>query len=491
MNNQRFGVLFSTSEDSQYFYDSGTGKVVSCNHEERDFIDKILNNEMSLEEACSLDMEFAEFIDIENLFACPERREFMIPEKEDFIELVKGNCEQIILELTESCNLRCGYCIYNDHHPDFRGFSNKNMSFDVAKKSIDYILEDYKKEKFALTFYGGEPLVNFKLMKKCIDYTREKYPSIGLDVSFTTNLTLLTEEMVDYFNGLENIYILGSIDGPKSFHDKYRRYVNGEGSFDDAVRGLKLLLNNFYEKNNKNKTISINCVIAPPYSKKSLDTINKFFLEELKIPKEVSCTYSYLDRGDMVFDFDKEDIISSDIDRKLEASPIEEWAVDSLIKDNQNQEYFSIVSQDMLRVAKRIKTDSDVIEKTYLHGNCIPGQRRLYVTVDGVFKICERVGDSPMIGDYEKGYYFDKMYKIFYEDYVKYFEDKCKNCWAQPMCSICYERTMGEDGIIPSIENSVCGGSKRVIRDSLINYYRLMETDRDTLVKALERYKDI
>lgn len=491
MNNERLGTLFSTSENSHYFYDSGNGKVISCTIEEKKFITKILNNEISVEKACSLNPEFAAFISNENLFACPEYRDFIIPEKEELPEVLKGTCEQVILELTESCNLRCGYCIYNDHHPDFRSFSNKKMSFEIAKKTIDYLLNDYKKERFALTFYGGEPLTNFELMKKCIDYTKEQYPNIKLDISFTTNLTLLTEEMVNYFKCLDNIYILCSIDGPEIIHDKYRRYANGKGTFNDVIKGLTLLLDKFYEKDNKAKTISINSVVTPPYSRKNLDEINNFFYKKLNLPKDISVTYSYLNKGDMVFDFNENNIISDDIKKNLKISPIEEWAVDNLIDDKQNEDYFSIVSNDMLRVAKRIKSNNDFIQLTSLHGNCVPGQRRLYVTVDGDFRTCERIGDSPSIGDYEKGYYFDKIYKTYYEDYSKHFKEICKNCWAQPMCSICYQDTIGTDGVKPSIENSVCARSRHTIKDSLINYYRFLEADRETLQNIVSKYEKI
>ena len=471
MNNRRFGMLFNTSENFHYFYDSGTGKVIRCNREEKNFIGKILSNRLSLEEACFLNPEFAEFINTENLFACPEKRSFMIPEKDEFKELVKGSCEQIILELTEVCNLRCGYCIYNDHHPEFRGFSNTNMSFDIAKKSIDYVLRDYKRDKFSLTFYGGEPLVNFKVMSQCINYTKNKYPNIRLHIAFTTNLTLLTEEMVEYFNGLEqdSIDIMCSLDGPQNLHDKYRRYINDKGSFEDAIKGLNLLLSKFYNKD-KGRTISINCVMTPPYSKKNMDAINVFFYEDLKLPKEIKCNYAYLDRGDMVFDFEQNEIIADDINRKLESSPLEEWAIDSFIEDKKNSQYFDIVSTDMARVAKRMKADDGIIEATYLHGNCVPGHRRIYVTVNGVFQACEKMGESPILGDYKNGYNFDKVYKLYFEDYDKYFEDICKDCWARPMCSICYERTMDRNGVIPSIEKSVCNGSRRVIRDLFINY---------------------
>lgn len=492
MNNKRFGMLFNTSENSHYFYDSGTGKVVNCNNEEKNLINQILENKISLEEACSINSEFKNFIISENLFSCPEYRDFLIPEKEELKKLLKGNCEQLILEVTESCNLRCGYCVYNDHHPNFRGFSNRVMKFEVAKKTIDYLLKDYTGNRFALTFYGGEPLFNFKLIKQCIDYTKETYPNVKLDVSFTTNLTLLTKEMIDYFKTIDNIYILCSIDGPESTHNKYRRYANGKGTFNDAIKGLHLLLDTFYDKNNPNRIIAINSVLVPPYNKEKLDELNNFFYKELNLPKDITCNYSYLDRGEMVFDFDKNEIISPEVSKKLITSPLEEWAVDNFINDKDyDSRDFSFVSKDMLKIAKRLKVDDGVIESTFLQGNCIPGKRRLYVTVDGTFRTCERVGDSPSLGNYEIGYDFDKIYKTYFVDYANHFKEKCKNCWAQPLCSLCYQNTMCREGIKESADTSGCAGSRNIIKDAFINYYRLLETDRELLEKALRKYEKL
>ena len=490
MNNQRYGMVFSTSKDSHYFYDSGTGKVVSCDAEEKESIAQILNNKLEVEEACRLRPEFGELIEKENLFACPEKRKFKCPTREEFRELIKSSCEQIILELTEACNLRCGYCIYNEHHPEFRGFGTKNLDFETAKKGIDFVLEEYKKDKFSLTFYGGEPLVNFGVMKKSIEYTQERYPHLKLHIAFTTNLTLLTEEMVEFFRGLQNVSmdIMCSLDGPRELHNKYRCYKGGKGSFDDAVKGFKLLYEKYYDPAAE-KTISINCVMAPPYSKEKMAEVNRFFVEELKIPEEITCNYSYMDRGEMVFDFDANEIIADDDDRKLESSPLEEWAVDDLFKDKDKEKYSDIVSTDMARVSNRMKSEEGILEETYLHGNCIPGQRRIYVTVEGEFKACEKIGTAPVLGNCEDGYDFEKVYKIYIEDYAKYFEEKCNKCWARTMCSICYERTMGKDGVKPDIENKVCGGSKRIIKDLFVNYYRFFEKDKELLEKLLSKYE--
>ncbi len=488
MNNQRFGTLFNTSKDSWYYYDSGTGKVISCSQNEKDIVKSFLDNQLSLEELNKSNKEIAEFIKQENLFACPEKRSFLVPTKSEFRKLVEGECEQIILELTESCNLRCGYCIYHEHHPDFRGFTNKKMEFDVAKKSIDYVLGNCTKDTFALTFYGGEPLINFEVMKNSINYALEMYSNFEFHISFTTNLTLLTEKMVDYFSSLNvEIDIMCSIDGPIDVHDKYRRYADGKGSFNDTIKGFKLLVDKFYDPNNK-KTISINSVLAPPYSKENMDKVNAFFYEELKIDDGIKCNYTYMDKGDMVFDFEANGLISDGIPGKLVISPLEEWAVDNLMKSN-NEQYFDVVSVEMARVTNRMRVKDGVIEATYLHGNCIPGQRRIYVTVDGEFKACEKVGESPTLGNYEKGFDCESAYKYYITDYIAYFEKLCNNCWANPMCTICYERTMNDKGVKKGVEDTVCVSSRHIVKDILINYYRLWEKDKDELERLLSRYE--
>lgn len=63
-------------------------------------------------------------------------------------------------------------CIYQEENPKFRDFSQHgDMSFEIAKKVIDYSL-DKMKDEFYITFYGGEPLLNFKLIKQCIEYVK-------------------------------------------------------------------------------------------------------------------------------------------------------------------------------------------------------------------------------------------------------------------------------------------------------------------------------
>lgn len=503
MKNQRFGMLFDTSNESHYYYDAGTGKVILCSDEEKNFISKILSNEISLIEACKIDKIFADFIKKEHLFS-DKKWSFIVPTRDEFEDMIEGNCEQIVLELTEACNLRCGYCIYNEHHPNHRKFSNKNMNFDIAKKSIDYILKNFKKNEFALTFYGGEPLINFELMKKCIEYVKNKYSHIKMSYGFTTNLTLINDEMIEYFKTIQDIDIVCSIDGPKDFHDRYRKDIVGMGSFKRAIEGLKKLLTDFYSPEH-NRNLSINCVLTPPYEKKKLETVSNFLYEELKLPKRISCNYSYVDAGEMKFEEqnkecdDKEENNKKEqkknekeqnkieYDKNVELSPLESWAADDFLLKRDDSKYFDIISIELSRIANRFLSEDGFIDKSFIHGNCIPGQRRIYVTVDGEFKPCEKVGNVPTLGNYIDGYDYEKSYNMYIRKYTKYFRKMCNDCWARTMCGVCYESTLGGDEKNPYVSGELCNTSRKIIKDMFVNYYRLFEIDRDSLAEALSK----
>lgn len=483
MDNQKYGMLFETSPNSHYYFDAGTGKVITCSTEERDFIEKVLDGTLSLEKAKEINTEFKDFLDEENLFADYDWT-FSVPTREEYQELVEGHCRQIVLELTEACNLRCEYCIYSEHHRNFRGYSGKCMTFETAKKSIDLILNGYKDEEFALSFYGGEPLMNFPLLKKCIEYAKKAYPDVKMSFSFTTNLTLLTQEMLDFFISLENIEIMCSLDGPQDIHDKYRLDTNGKGTYDKAIQNFKLLLEKFYDLEKK-RILMINCVMVPPYTKEKLHDIYHFFYETLKIPRTIICNYSYVDLGDMKIKETLEPLEQ----QKSKISPLEAVAAEDFLKKKEDSEFFRLIDLELYRVANRARTEKGVIDSGFLHGNCIPGKRRMYVTVDGNFKTCEKVGNLPFLGNCETGFDYDKSYKFYIEDYANYYRNKCSNCWARNMCSICYDNAIAVDSEIPYKTGKLCETSRKLVREMFIDYYHLFEKDKEGLAKAVGNMK--
>jgi uncharacterized protein len=143
----------------------------------------------------------------------------------------------LILDTTQSCNLACKYCFVD---APTRGLK---MTLDTAIKALTLALE-YKKCADTLTveFSGGEPLLNFDLIKEFIPLAIEKASDYGKKLTFTiqTNGTLLSKEVLDFLMKYKvNIGI--SIDGTKDFHDKNRVFPDGSGSSDVIKGNIKLL----------------------------------------------------------------------------------------------------------------------------------------------------------------------------------------------------------------------------------------------------------
>lgn len=489
MNNSRYGTLFNSKNGNTYFYDSGTGKILTGTYKEIELIRNILNNHITIEKASTLNKEFGNFIKKEHLFSLPEKTKFYIPKKEELKKFLIGNCSQIIIELTERCNFRCGYCIYNEKHPKFRGFGEQDMSFEIAKKALDFVLNGYKKDEFFLTFYGGEPLLKFNLMKECIEYVRNSYSDIKLGISFTTNLTLLDKKMIDYFCELSNaginVNIMCSIDGPDDIHDRFRRYSNGRTSFEDVIRKFKLLLKYFYEKDNLNRVISINCVISPPCDDEKIKKIRDFFEKELNLPKGIKYSLGYVDADGGVFDyFENKQILLNELNQK--SINIGDSTTKKILKTKStkiDRNDFNIMLNSFTAVYRRELYDKPNNNKKNLHGNCIPGEARLYVTCNGDFLPCERVGETPYIGNINMGLDYDVILNKYFIEYANHYETKCNECWAQKMCNICYARNMSKFGV--NEPDYLCDEMKMEAKRKLVNYYNILEDNEELLKEAV------
>ncbi|MBO5469663.1 MAG: hypothetical protein J6A03_08015 [Lachnospiraceae bacterium] len=140
----RYGIPFATKNHT-YFFDSGTGKVLQCTKEMYTLLINLFENKgkiknLNLAPSVIEDtiQELKETIEKENIFKARKLESFNCAHVNNLEGLVDQGCQQLILEATEECNLRCRYCIYGDDTKNFRDFGNKRMSFDIAKKAIDF-----------------------------------------------------------------------------------------------------------------------------------------------------------------------------------------------------------------------------------------------------------------------------------------------------------------------------------------------------------------
>lgn len=144
--------------------------------------------------------------------------------------VVKAMC----LHIAHDCNLRCKYCFADTgsfHH------DRSMMSAEVGKKAIDFVIQNSGKRKnIEIDYFGGEPLMNFGVVKEITEYAKEQGAKHGKNFRFTitTNGLLLDEAKKAYINeNMSNIVL--SIDGTKEVNDRVRVRVDGSGSYDSIV----------------------------------------------------------------------------------------------------------------------------------------------------------------------------------------------------------------------------------------------------------------
>lgn len=140
--------------------------------------------------------------------------------------------------VTSKCNLKCKYCYEGNEK------SNKNMTVETADKTIDFMVKRVKnsdiKRPVNVVFHGGEPLLNFELIKYMLRHITEKIDR-KIIFNITTNGTIITDEIVEYISRyINNISI--SIDGTRTTHDLNRTFYDGSGSYEIVIHNAKKLL---------------------------------------------------------------------------------------------------------------------------------------------------------------------------------------------------------------------------------------------------------
>lgn len=140
----------------------------------------------------------------------------------------------ICLHVAHDCNLRCKYCFAGT---GAFGGDRGLMTLETGKKGIDFVLEaSGHRNHVEVDFFGGEPLLNFQVVKDLVAYGREAAAKRGKTIKFTltTNAVLLTEE-VQRFLEEEDISVVLSIDGRPEVHDRMRPYASGKGSYEQVI----------------------------------------------------------------------------------------------------------------------------------------------------------------------------------------------------------------------------------------------------------------
>ncbi len=156
------------------------------------------------------------------------------------------NVMALVFEATHYCNIKCSYCFVDIFYEDTKTHMSLDTAIEAFNKLVD-VNATRQAGKLQAGFFGGEPLVNWQLVEKLVPYVDGVVNPVKVNWGVTTNAMLMTPSIARFMikHGFSSII---SVDGPKDIHNRCRMNKNGEGSFDDVMKGIKVLNDEGYNR---------------------------------------------------------------------------------------------------------------------------------------------------------------------------------------------------------------------------------------------------
>lgn len=355
-----------------------------------------------------------------------------------------ANTPQISFEVTERCNLHCKYCGYGELYNNKGKRFNRNLDINDAiclLKSIKGLWEEgYDATGISnvyVSFYGGEPLLNIRLIKEIVSFI-EEYMS-GFNRKFIYTMTTNAILLKDHINYLveKDFHLLISLDGD-CYASSYRVYHNGIPAFNDIINNLdfvQLELPQYFDRNisfnsvlsNRSTVKGIIEFIKQKYSK--IPTISE--INTVGVDENMSDTFQQMYRPKL--SYFQEGITTMEGEYDFINSPQFERIAKYF---RMYSPYFFFNYNELLFLCndKRSKTPT---------GTCIPFSKKIFLTVDGKIMPCERIGYKYVLGEIKNGTIhldFPKIADIYNEYYI-HIKKVCSKCKDYHGCLNCFFNT--------------------------------------------------
>ena len=342
-----------------------------------------------------------------------------------------GVVKALCLHIAHTCNLNCEYCFASQGK--YQG-ERAVMSFEVGKRAFDWLIENSgTRRNLEVDFFGGEPLMNFEVVKQLVAYARsiEKEKGKNFRFTLTTNGLLIDDDVIDFANKEMSNVVL-SLDGRKEVHDRYRVDYNGNGSWEKIVPKFQKLVK---ARENKNY-----------YMRGTFTHQNPDFLKDIEVMLDLGFT-------------------------ELSMEPVVCAAGDP---SELTPEDLTVVMEQYEKLAElMLKKDKEGKPFTFYHymidltgGPCIykrisgcgSGTEYMAVTPWGDLYPCHQfVGDEKFkLGDIWQGVTNKEIQNSFAECNV-YAREECRSCWARLYCSGgCAANAYHATGSVKGIYKSGC-----------------------------------
>lgn len=357
----------------------------------------------------------------------------------------------LCLNVAHTCNLSCEYCFAKGGK--YSG-PDAIMSKEIARSAIDFLLENSGSHyNLDIDFFGGEPLLNFDVVKDTVAYAKSKEEEYKKHFNFTltTNGLLLDDEVIDYLNeNMKNVVL--SLDGRKEKHDQFRKTLNGKGSYDAVVPKFQ----NFVKKRGDKEY----------YMRGTFTANNLDFTKDLQNYIDLGFTRTSLEPV-----VGKQDEAYALKDEHLEKiySEYEKLADMLMEKIDKNEEFifyhYMIDLENGPCVHKRIS-------------GCGSGTEYMAVTPTGELYPCHQFVGNPdfVIGNLKDGIVNKDLVNEF-KTCNCYSKEECRACWANMYCSGgCAANSYNATGDINNVYDYSCKLFKKRIEMAIaVKIYEYMK----------------
>lgn len=367
---------------------------------------------------------------------------------------IASNAKTLIIELTEKCNLRCSYCVYDENiENNERSHGKDKITLETAIKSVDDFYKRTNKDRAFIVFYGGEPLLEFETIKKIVEYSN-KISSGKIKFSLTTNGTMFNKDSIEFL--VKNDFLLTiSIDGPKHINDNYRFKNNKKGVFEKIIEDLVFIKAKYADY--YSRQVIFNCVIN---NIDDIDEINSFFIESNVIDyKKVRFSA----------ELSKSNELNTHISNIASSHLLADYGINELRRRPIENSFLGILI-DKINYRK-LGVDAHKGKKV-----CIPFSNRTFVRANGNIQFCERIQNYAVVENSELKYLEKESIRI-QEEFNSFKKDECSKCFAYNFCEFCPASFIVNGNFNKQSSKDKCEAFRVDIKRSLASYIECKDRD--------------
>jgi len=366
----------------------------------------------------------------------------------------------LTLNVSQNCNLRCRYCLVQQGS---YGKPPQMMEEQVARQAIDFLLrKSGESSTLRLNFFGGEPLMNYKVIRRVIPYAEAEAARQGKRIEFWlyTNAILLDEKKIAFLKA-HQVNVQVSLDGPPEVHDRMRPTVSGKGSYAITTAHLSQLITGYAEH------VILRATLTPHY----LDTLDVLAHLAHFGTKRISLEIVCGSNGDCLFD--------------------------AASRERLKEEYTRLARHVLAHSPEGDLTAVDPFIKYLFHfctGRprylfCGAGTSLLGVSASGDIYLCHNLAELPAycLGHVASGLNRVALARcVFWHDVHE--KQPCRECWARYICGGgCLWEANASHGVPDRPDEGSCDLIRHTIQLSIWIYLELKEKHPEVFVRLLSQ----